>query len=123
VQECPFDVRVCIYAAEAGQLPALRFAHERAGQVLNPSVAYAAAAWGNLGCLVYMVEKVRAHNRIHSFLYNRSSKSVRHFFFLVDVNLAQAKKKAARYDIVQGCKMTPLIAGVAASRGAMSCLQ
>lgn len=65
VQKCPFDVRVCIYAAEAGQLAALRFAHEEAGQALNIPVAYMAAARDNLHCLVYMVEKVRVHRRIY----------------------------------------------------------
>ncbi len=57
-QGCPFDIRVCIYAAEAGQLEALRFAVDMASQPLNTAVAYAAAAKDNLPCLTYMVEKV-----------------------------------------------------------------
>jgi hypothetical protein len=52
---------MCIYAAEAGELEALHFAHEATGQPLNTAVAYAAAAKDNLPCLAYMVERVRSH--------------------------------------------------------------
>lgn len=55
-QGCPFDIRVCIYAAEAGQLAALRYAVEAAGQTVNTAVLYAAAAKDNLACLTYMVK-------------------------------------------------------------------
>ncbi len=70
-QGCPFDIRVCIYAADAGQLEALRYAVGTAGQTVNTAVLYAAAAKDNLACLTYMVEDLVRWSQLPAHMKGR----------------------------------------------------